>query len=45
MFFSKKISFEHTTNEQILEAEDKLNKRPRKRFKYETPNYVHSQLM
>jgi IS30 family transposase len=42
-YFPKKSSFECLTNEQIQEVEDKLNNRPRKRFGYETPNYVHLQ--
>jgi transposase, IS30 family len=40
-YFPKKSSFENITKEQIQEVEDKLNNRPRKRFGYETPNYVH----
>jgi IS30 family transposase len=42
-YFPKKSSFEHLTNEQIQVVEDKLNNRPRKRFGYETPNYVYLQ--
>ena len=42
-YFPKKSSFECLTNKQIQEVEDKLNNRPRKRFGYETPNYVYLQ--
>lgn len=40
-YYPKKSSFKSITNEHIQEVEDKLNNRPRKRFGYETPNYVH----
>lgn len=40
-YFPKKSSFENITTQQIQEVEDKLNNRPRKRFGYETPNYVY----
>jgi IS30 family transposase len=42
-YFPKKSSFEYITARQIQEVEDKLNNRPRKRFGYETPNYVYLQ--
>jgi len=42
-YFPKKSSFENITIQQIQNVEDKLNNRPRKRFGYQTPNYVYSQ--
>lgn len=42
-YFPKKSSFVNITTQQIQEVEDKLNNRPRKRFGYETPNYIYLQ--
>jgi transposase, IS30 family len=44
-YFPKKSSFENITNQQIQDVENKLNNRPRKRFGFETPNYVYSQVI
>jgi transposase, IS30 family len=44
-YFPKKSSFENITDQQIQKVEEKLNNRPRKRFGYETPNYVYSQVI
>ena len=35
------MSFENITNHQILNLENKLNNRPRKRFSLKTPNQVY----
>jgi IS30 family transposase len=35
--------FEEITIERIIEIQEKLNNRPRKRFNFETPNYMFNQ--
>jgi len=40
-YFSKGMSFENITKEQVQMVEDKLNNRPRKRFGFKTPNQVY----
>jgi len=42
-YFPKGMSFENITNEQVQNAENKLNNRPRKRFGFKTPNQVYLQ--
>ena len=42
---SQKTDFTTITDQQIKEIEDKLNKRPRKRFNYENPIFVMNQLL
>jgi IS30 family transposase len=34
---------EEITIERIIEIQEKLNNRPRKRFNFETPNYMFNQ--
>lgn len=42
-YFPKKSDFNLLTDEQILEVQEKLNDRPRKRFGFLTPNEVYLQ--
>jgi IS30 family transposase len=42
-YFPKGMSFENITIEQVQNAENKLNNRPRKRFGFKSPNYIHLQ--
>lgn len=42
-YFPKKSDFTQITDKQILEVENRLNNRPRKRFGYKTPNEVFTQ--
>jgi IS30 family transposase len=42
-YFPKGMSFENITKEQVQDAEDKLNNRPRKRFGFQSPNQVYLQ--
>ncbi len=42
-YFQKGMSFENNSKEQVQEAEDKLNDRPRKRFGFQSPNKVNLQ--
>lgn len=44
-YFPKKSCFESITDEQIIEVQNKLNTRPRKRFNYENPIFVMNQLL
>ena len=44
-YLPKKTDFTTITDQQIKEIEDKLNKRPRKRFNYENPIFVMNQLL
>jgi IS30 family transposase len=44
-YFTKKMDFKSITEEQIKAVELKLNSRPRKRFKYETPMFVMESLL
>ena len=44
-YFPKKMDFNSITDEQIKEVETKLNSRPRKRFKFETPMFVMKKLL
>ena len=44
-YFPKKSNFEKLSNTEIQNIEDKLNKRPRKRHKYETPNICHESII
>ena len=44
-YFKKGSDFENITNQRILEIENKLNTRPRKRHKYETPIFVMEKLL
>jgi IS30 family transposase len=37
-YIPKSTSFEEISNERIIEIQEKLNNRPRKRFNFETPN-------
>jgi IS30 family transposase len=37
-YIPKSTSFEKISNERIIEIQEKLNNRPRKRFNFETPN-------
>ena len=36
-YFTKKTDFSKITDQQVKEVENKLNNRPRKRFKFDTP--------
>lgn len=42
-YFTKGSSFENITQERVFEVQEILNNRPRKRFGFESPNYIHSQ--
>jgi IS30 family transposase len=42
-YIPKSTSFEEITIERIIEIQEKLNNRPRKRFNFETPNYMFNQ--
>lgn len=44
-YFPKKTDFTQLTNQHIKSIENKLNNRPRKRLKYETPIFVMNQLL
>ena len=44
-YFPKDYNFDNITNERIIEVQDKLNNRPRKRFGYKTPNEVFANLL
>lgn len=42
-YIPKSTCFEEITIERIIEIQEKLNNRPRKRFNFETPNYMFYQ--
>jgi IS30 family transposase len=42
-YIPKSTSFEEITVERIIEIQEKLNNHPRKRFNFETPNYMFNQ--
>ena len=42
-YIPKSTCFEEITIERIIEIQEKLNNRPRKRFNFETPNYMFNQ--
>jgi transposase, IS30 family len=42
-YIPKSSSFDELTDEEIIEIQEKLNNRPRKRFNFETPNYMFNQ--
>nr|WP_228412673.1 IS30 family transposase [Chryseobacterium sp. SC28] len=44
-YFKKKDDFNTITNEQIKAIENKINNRPRKRFKYKKPIFVMEELL
>jgi IS30 family transposase len=44
-YFPKGSDFKSITDEQVKQVEEKLNNRPRKRFGFETPNYLYLQLI
>lgn len=44
-YFPKKSDFSTITDDEVQEIETKLNSRPRKRFKYESPIFVMNQLL
>lgn len=44
-YFKKGSDFGNITDQRILEIENKLNNRPRKRHKYETPIFVMEKLL
>lgn len=44
-YFPKGSCFKNITPDKILEIENKLNKRPRKRFNYENPIFAMNQLL
>lgn len=44
-YFPKKTDFTLLTDKEIQNVETKLNNRPRKRFKYESPIFVMNQLL
>lgn len=44
-YFPKGYNFERITNERIIEVQNKLNNRPRKRFGYKTPNEVFAKIL
>jgi len=44
-YFKKGSDFINVTESEIKEVENKLNNRPRKRFKYESPIFVMNQLL
>jgi IS30 family transposase len=42
-YFPKGMSFENITKQQVQDAEDKLNNRPRKRYGFQSLNQVYLQ--
>jgi len=42
-YFPKNINFEKITKQQIIDVQNILNNRPRKRFGFKTPNEIYSQ--
>lgn len=44
-YFPKGSDFANITNERILQVQNKINNRPRKRFDYETPIFVMDKLL
>ena len=42
-YIPKSSSFDELKDEEIMEIQEKLNNRPRKRFNFETPNYMFNQ--
>lgn len=42
-YVPKSSSFEDLTNEKLYEIQEKINNRPRKRFNFESPNYMFNQ--
>lgn len=42
-YFPKKMEFWEITQKQVKEVEDALNRRPRKRYKFLTPNEIYKQ--
>jgi transposase, IS30 family len=42
-YIPKSSSFEDLTDEKLYEIQEKINNRPRKRFKFESPNYMFNQ--
>ena len=42
-YIPKSTSFDEIIDENITEIQEKLNNRPRKRFNFETPNYMFNQ--
>ncbi|MFT6783532.1 MAG: IS30 family transposase [Saprospiraceae bacterium] len=44
-YFPKGYNFERITNERIIEVQNKLNNRPRKRLGYKTPNEVFAKIL
>ncbi len=42
-YIPKSTAFDEITHEKIIEIQEKLNNRPRKRFNFETPNYMFNQ--
>lgn len=44
-YFKKSSDFENITEQQIKDIEEKLNKRPRKRFGFENPIFVMNKLL
>ncbi len=42
-YFPKKYDFDLITNEQVIEVQNKLNNRPRKRFGYKSPTEIFEQ--
>ena len=44
-YFPKKTDFSNITNQQIIDVQNKLNNRPRKRFNFDTPIEVMDKLL
>ena len=42
-YIPKSTAFDEITHEKIIEIQEKLNNRPRKRFNFEKPNYMFNQ--
>jgi transposase, IS30 family len=42
-YIPKSSSFEDLTDEKLYEIQEKINNRPRKRFNFETPNFMFNQ--
>jgi transposase, IS30 family len=42
-YVPKSSSFEYLTDEKLYEIQEKINNRPRKRFNFESPNYMFNQ--
>lgn len=45
VYIPKSTPFDKITDEKIIDIQEKLNNRPRKKFKFKTPNYMFNQMV